>query len=129
VCVDGPSVSGAVKIPCSQPHTWRAATTIVLGRASEGYPGDQGVEARTRDFCSDSIGAWMNYPVDYDFGYTWFHEAEWEAGNRRSVCWARTEPGPDGVSVWHAGSACWSPSGPWPCCWCARTSRRTRRPR
>ena len=32
----------------------------------------------------------MNYPVDYEFGYTWFHEAEWKAGNRRSVCWART---------------------------------------
>ena len=32
-----------------------------------------------------------SYPVDYDFGYTWFHEAEWEAGNRRSVCWAKTE--------------------------------------
>ena len=46
----------------------------------------------TRDFCSDSVGAWLNYPVDYDFGYTWFHEAEWEAGNRRSVCWAKTEP-------------------------------------
>ena len=36
------------------------------------------------------VGAWMNYPVDYEFGYTTFHEAEWKAGNRRSVCWART---------------------------------------
>ena len=30
-----------------------------------------------------SVGAWLGYPVDYDFGYTWFHEAEWKAGNRR----------------------------------------------
>jgi hypothetical protein len=44
----------------------------------------------TRDYCSDSVGAWLNYPVDYQYGYTWFHEAEWEAGNRRSVCWAKT---------------------------------------
>ena len=35
-------------------------------------------------------GAWLNYPVDYDYGYTWFHEAEWKAGNRRSICWAKT---------------------------------------
>ena len=90
VCVDGPSVNGAEKIPCSQKHTWRAATTIVLGKDTDPYPGDRLVEIRTRDFCSDSVGAWMNYPVDYDFGYTWFHEAEWKAGNRRSICWART---------------------------------------
>ncbi len=90
ICVDGPEVAGAVKIPCSQPHTWRAVTTIKLGEPKDPYPGDRLVEVRTRDFCSDSVGAWMNYPIDYDFGYTYFHEAEWKTGNRRSICWART---------------------------------------
>jgi len=91
VCVNGPSVSGSVKIPCSEPHTWRAVTTIVLGKPADPYPGDRLVEVRTRDFCSDSVGAWLNYPVDYEFGFTWFHEAEWKAGNRRSICWAKTD--------------------------------------
>lgn len=91
VCVNGPSVSGSVKIPCSEPHTWRAVTTIKLGQPEDEYPGDRVVEVRTRDYCSDSVGAWLNYPVSYDFGYTWFHAAEWEAGNRRSVCWAKTD--------------------------------------
>jgi hypothetical protein len=90
VCVNGPSVSDSDKIPCSRPHNWRAVTTIVLGQEDDPYPGDRLVESRTRDFCSESVGAWLNYPVDYDFGYTWFHAAEWEAGNRRSICWART---------------------------------------
>lgn len=90
VCANGPSVSGSVKIPCTQAHTWRAVTTIVLGKSTDKYPGDRVVEVRTRDFCSDSVGAWLNYPVDYDYGYTWFHEAEWKAGNRRSICWAKT---------------------------------------
>lgn len=89
-CVDGPRVSGAAKIPCSSPHTWRAVTTIVLGAKDDPYPGDRLSEVRTRDYCSDSVGAWLNYPVDYDYGYTWFHAAEWKTGNRRSVCWART---------------------------------------
>jgi hypothetical protein len=66
-------------------------TTIVLGKADDDYPGDRLVEVRTRDFCSESVGAWLNYPVDYDYGYTWFHEAEWKAGNRRSICWAKTD--------------------------------------
>jgi hypothetical protein len=90
VCVAGDSVSGSVKIPCSQEHDWRAVTTIKLGESGDPYPGDRLVEVKTRDYCSDSVGAWLNYPVDYDFAYTWFHPAEWEAGNRRSVCWAKT---------------------------------------
>ena len=91
VCAQGATVSGAGKVPCDQKHDWRAVTTIVLGSAGDPYPGDQAVQSRTRDFCSKSVGAWLDYPVDYDFGYSWFHQAEWDAGNRRSVCWARTD--------------------------------------
>lgn len=90
VCAAGATVAEAPKVPCSQEHDWRAVTTIKLGAEEDPYPGDRQVEVTTRDFCSDSVGAWSNYPVDYEFGYTWFHEAEWQAGNRRSVCWAKT---------------------------------------
>lgn len=90
VCATGPSVDEGTKVPCSQEHEWRAVTTIKVGEAKDEYPGDRIVEVTTRDYCSDSVGAWLGYPVTYDFGYTWFHEAEWQAGNRRSVCWART---------------------------------------
>jgi hypothetical protein len=90
ICANGPTVSGSVKIPCSHKHVWRAVTTVVLGKPGDSYPGDRIVEVRTRDFCSQSVGAWLNYPIKYDFGYSWFHKAEWKAGNRRSVCWART---------------------------------------
>jgi hypothetical protein len=91
VCVSGPSVTGSVKIPCTEDHDWRAVSTIKLGEAGDPYPGDRLSQVRTRDYCSESVGAVLGYPVNYDFGYTWFHEAEWQAGNRRSVCWARTD--------------------------------------
>ncbi len=90
-CALGESVLDSKKVACTEPHNWRAVTTIKLGQPQDPYPGDRLAEVRSRDFCSDSVGAWMNYPVDYAFGYTWFHEAEWKAGNRRSICWARTE--------------------------------------
>ena len=90
-CVDGASVSAVPPVPCTEPHQWRAVTTIVVGKDKDPYPGDRLVEVLTRDFCSDSVGAWMNYPVDYENAYTWFHKAEWEAGNRRSICWAGTD--------------------------------------
>lgn len=89
-CVEGASVDAGEKVPCSQTHDWRAVTTIKLGEPSDAYPGDRLVETKTRNFCSDSVGAWLNYPIDFDYGFTWFHEAEWDAGNRRSICWAKT---------------------------------------
>ncbi len=89
-CADGPTVSSAPTVPCSQEHTWRAVTTIVLGDAAAEYPGDDVVRARTRAFCSGSVEAWLGYPVAYDYGYSYFGETEWAAGNRRSICWART---------------------------------------
>lgn len=91
LCANGATVYGSPKVPCSHPHTWRAVTTIVLGGAPDPYPGDKVVESRTRDYCNSSVGAWLGYPVNYDYGYTWFHEAEWKTGNRRSICWAKTD--------------------------------------
>ncbi|HEX6149123.1 septum formation family protein [Nocardioides sp.] len=90
VCADGPTVAGAQRVACSEPHTWRAVTTIKLGEPEDPYPGDRQVEVRSRDFCDKSVAAVLDYPVTYDFAYTWFHEAEWEVGNRRSICWAKT---------------------------------------
>lgn len=90
-CVAGPSVPGAPRIPCSEKHDWRAVTTIKIPAGKDDpYPGDRLVEVKSRDFCSTSVAAWLKYPVSYDFAYTWFRQAEWEAGNRRSVCWAKT---------------------------------------
>ena len=43
-------------------HTWRAVTTIKLGEPEDPYPGDRLVEVTTRDFCSDSVGAWLELP-------------------------------------------------------------------
>lgn len=91
VCGDGPTVDRSTKVSCDQPHDWRAVTTVVLGKPDDPYPGDEVAKSQSQDFCRSSVGAWLNYPDDYDFGFTWFHEAEWEAGNRRSICWARTE--------------------------------------
>jgi hypothetical protein len=90
VCTTGPSVAEGEKVPCTHKHEWRAATTIKLGEPEDEYPGDEVVASRTKAFCSESIQAWLNYPARFEFAYTHFHEAEWEGGNRRSVCWAKT---------------------------------------
>ena len=90
-CARGSTVARSTKVPCSEPHDWRAVSTIKVGQPGDPYPGDRIVQVRSRDRCSDWIGAWTSYASNYDFGYTWFHEEEWSTGNRRSICWARTE--------------------------------------
>lgn len=89
-CASGPSVAQGEKVPCSQKHDWRAVTTVKLGQPDDEYPGDRVMESRTRAFCANSVKAWLNYPAEFEFGFTFFHAAEWEAGIRRSVCWAKT---------------------------------------
>ena len=90
-CAQGPTVLRSKKVACTEKHDWRAVGSIKLGKPEDPYPGDRLVQVKSRDYCSDAVGAWLNYPVDYEFGYTWFHEAEWQAGNRLSVCWAKTD--------------------------------------
>jgi hypothetical protein len=89
-CARGRTVVGSTKVSCADPHDWRAVTTVKVGLPDDAYPGDRIVEVRSRDRCRDWLGAWLHYPEDYEYGYTWFHEAEWSTGNRRSICWART---------------------------------------
>jgi hypothetical protein len=89
-CAKGRSVATGTTVPCTMPHDWRAATTIKLGETGETYPGDKVARAKTKAYCAESIDAWLGYPASYDYGYTWFGEHEWDAGNRRSVCWAGT---------------------------------------
>lgn len=89
-CALGTTVAQGTKVPCTGEHTWRAVTTIKIGRPEDAYPGDRIVQVRTRDYCQDSVGGWLGYPPEYDFGYTWFRDDRWAAGNRRSICWAKT---------------------------------------
>lgn len=89
-CARGKSVDTGMRVACSQPHDWRAVTTIKLGESGDTYPGDAAVQAKTKSYCQGSVSAWLGYPKDYQYGYTWFGQDEWSAGNRRAVCWAKT---------------------------------------
>lgn len=90
-CARGETAEEGSKVSCDVAHDWRAVTTIKVGEPEDAYPGDRIVEVLSRDFCRDSVRGWLGFPPDFDFGYTWFRQDRWEGGNRRSICWARTE--------------------------------------
>lgn len=89
-CATGPVFSTRSEVSCAKPHSWRAITAVKLGQPSDAYPGDHISEIRANAYCSDAVAVFLNYANTYEFGYTVFHEAEWKAGNRRAVCWAKT---------------------------------------
>jgi hypothetical protein len=89
-CSQGAEVVGGTKVPCSVPHTWRAATTVEIGKPAASYPGDRVVAARSRDRCHDSIGTYLHHPASFGFAVTAFGAEDWATGTRRSICWART---------------------------------------
>ncbi len=91
VCADGAKVADAPRVACTEEHTWRAVSAVSIGKKRDPWPGSRLVEVRSRDFCSDWVGAWTNYSLDYQFAYTWFGKDDWASGNRLTVCWARTE--------------------------------------
>lgn len=91
LCADGPVVAEAPKVACNQKHVWEAVSAVVMGKPTAKWPGQRVIEVNSRDYCSDWVGAWLNYPLDYEYGYTYFGRAEWEAGNRQSVCWAKPD--------------------------------------
>lgn len=91
-CAAEADFANASWVPCSEKHAWRAVTTIKLGEPDDPYPGDRLVAVKTDQYCSSSVHAWLGYPAaDYEYAKTWYHEAEWQAGNRRSICWAKTD--------------------------------------
>jgi hypothetical protein len=91
VCAKGDEFETSAKVPCAQPHDWRAVTSVKVGQPDDEYPGDEVVAGRTDNFCRTSVLYWLNYPATFDFAYTYFHQAEWDSGNRLSVCWAKTD--------------------------------------
>lgn len=94
VCARGSVFEKSEKLPCSQQHDWRAVSAVKVSvpgdDPGDDYPGDQVVASRTDAQCRIAVQAWLGYPASFEFAYTYFHEAEWNAGNRRSVCWAKT---------------------------------------
>lgn len=89
-CASGASFGNRVEVACNKPHDWRLVTAVKLGQPQDAYPGDHVSQIRANDYCSDAVAAYFNYANDYEFATTVFHAAEWQAGNRRALCWAKT---------------------------------------
>ncbi len=90
-CVATETVPDQPRVPCSEPHRWRAATIVRLGKPDTPYPGARLTEVRSRDFCSSSLMGFLGYPATFQFAWTWPQRGEWRTGERTAICWARAD--------------------------------------
>ncbi len=87
-CVAGPASTGTAG-PLLGEADWRGHYDQDPGEKDTPSPGDRLVEVKSRDYCSSRSRRGEVPAVKYDFAYL-VPGGGWNAGNRRSVCWAKT---------------------------------------
>lgn len=80
-----PGTDAFSRVPCSQPHDWRAVEVVGLG--SGDYPGEQQVRSAGEGPCEDAGRAAADDPLEFDWGYEWPTAEQWDAGRTYGVCW------------------------------------------
>jgi hypothetical protein len=77
------------RVLCSGPHSWRAVGVVTF--ETDEYPGVGAAEARGQEQCENAGNANADDPLDFQWGYEWPTEAQWNAGTTYGLCWV-----PDG---------------------------------
>jgi hypothetical protein len=73
------------RVLCSGPHSWRAVDVVTFPDAD--YPGEEAAEARGQEQCEDVGNAAAEDPLDFQWGYEWPTEKQWDGGNTYGLCW------------------------------------------
>lgn len=73
------------RVACREPHTWRTLRTVEL--PGEEYPGEEQAARIGETPCREAARNAAPNPLDYQWGYEWPTEDQWEAGQTWGVCW------------------------------------------
>ena len=81
-----PGTAGFRRVVCSAKHAWVALSTVdIPGRA---FPGVAKVRAAGQQTCQDAASAQADDPLNYEWGYEWPTQAQWQAGQHYGICWS-----------------------------------------
>jgi hypothetical protein len=73
------------RVLCSDWHSWRAVDVVTFPDAE--YPGEEAAEARGQEPCESAGNAAAEDPLDFQWGYEWPTEEQWNAGTTYGLCW------------------------------------------
>ncbi|MGA8846751.1 MAG: septum formation family protein [Nocardioides sp.] len=81
----GPDDADFQRVPCSDPHSWRALSVIALPEGD--YPGRAAVASAGEDPCRDAAAQVADDPLDYTWAFEGPDPAQWTAGQTFIRCW------------------------------------------
>jgi hypothetical protein len=81
-----PGTKGFRRVPCREEHSWRALRTVALD--TDTYPGEAAAKDAGQEPCRDAGKAVAKDALDYQWGYEWPTQAQWDAGQTYGICWA-----------------------------------------
>jgi hypothetical protein len=81
-----PDADDFERVICSADHTWRAIQVIPYEPGK--YPGEQAVREPLESPCEDAGLDVADDPLDYQWGYEYPTEEQWEMGQTWGLCWA-----------------------------------------
>lgn len=82
----GPDDADFERVPCGDPHSWRAFSVIDLPDGD--YPGRAAVSGAGQGPCKDAAAASADDPLDYEWGFEGPDPDQWAAGQTFIRCWA-----------------------------------------
>jgi hypothetical protein len=86
-----PGTAAFSHVLCREDHSWKAITVLDLtAKAGKGgaYPGQSAVRDAGQSVCADAARAIASDALDYEWGYEWPTEDQWQAGQTFGRCWS-----------------------------------------
>ncbi|NEN76853.1 hypothetical protein G3T38_01020 [Nocardioides zeae] len=80
-----PGADGFRRIACGLEHSWRAIDVVDLGSS---YPGEDAASSAGSAQCQSAAGELASDVLDYEWGYEWPTQEQWDAGQTYGLCWA-----------------------------------------
>jgi len=84
-----PGNSDFTRVPCSQPHSWKAISTVALPAGK--YPGEKAAEDASTTPCRDAARDLASDALKFEWGHEWPTADQWNAGQTYDICWAPDE--------------------------------------
>lgn len=73
------------RVVCSQDHSWRAVRTVELPDGK--YPGEDAAREAGQQPCEDAGREAASDSLNFQWGYEWPTEKQWDAGQTYGLCW------------------------------------------
>jgi hypothetical protein len=74
------------RVVCSRRHSWRAISTFTFDGTD--YPGEESVRSEGETACEAAGRGVAADTLNFQWGYEWPTEKQWNAGHTYGLCWA-----------------------------------------